>query len=154
MWRPTRVGDGAYLILMYTKPIGGIITRHGMNLHCYADDLHIYLTVGRDESIVAALAKIELCVAEVAAWLTNNKLKLNMENSEVIMSSSSKKCDSLPADLYMTEASHQILPSSCVRSLSVIFDCNLRMEQQIANIVKVCYYQVRNIGRIRPYLTN
>ena len=34
------------------------------------------------------------------------------------------------------------------------FDCNLRMEQQIANVVKVCYYQIRNIGRIRPHLTN
>ena len=44
--------------------------------------------------------------------------------------------------------------SYSVRSLGVIFDCNLRMEQQIANIVKVCYYQIRNIGRIRPHLTN
>ena len=28
------------------------------------------------------------------------------------------------------------------------------MEQQIANVVKVYYYQIRNIGRIRPHLTN
>ena len=67
---------------------------------------------------------------------------------------SAKKRDSLSADLYMTVAGHQIQPSSCVRSLGVIFDCNLRMEQQIANIVKVCYYQIRNIGQIRPHLTN
>ena len=33
---------------------------------------------------MAALAKVELRVAEVAAWPTNNKLKLNMEKSEVI----------------------------------------------------------------------
>ena len=98
------------------------------------------LPVDRDKSIVAALAKVELCVAEVAAWLTNNKLKLNMEKSEVII------CfrDSLPADLYITS----------VRSLGLVFDCNLRMEQHIANIVKVCYYQIRNTGRIRPHLTN
>ena len=73
-----------------------------MNHHCYADDLQIYLAVDRDESIVTALAKVELCVAEVAAWLTNNNLKLNMEKSEVIIFSSAKKRDSLPADLYMT----------------------------------------------------
>jgi len=54
----------------------------------------------------------------------------------------------------MTVAGHQIQPSSCVSNLGVTFDCNLRMEQQIANIVKVCYYQIRNIGRIRPHLTN
>ena len=70
------------------------------------------------------------------------------------MFSSAKKRDSLPTDLYMTVAGHQIQPSSCVGNLGVTFDCNLRMEQQIANIVKVCYYQIRNIGRIRPHLTN
>ena len=131
---------GPILYCIYTKPIGRIITRHGMNHHCYADHLQIYLAVDRDESIVTALAKVELCVAEVAAWLTNNSLKLNMEKSEVIIFSSAKKRDSLPADLYMTVAGHQIQPSSCVRNLGVTFDCNLRMEQQIANVVKVCYY--------------
>ena len=70
------------------------------------------------------------------------------------MFSSAKKRDSLPADLYITVAGHQIKPSSCVLNLGVTFDCNLRMEQQIANVVKVCYYQIRNIGRIRPHLTN
>ena len=76
---------GPILYCIYTKPIGRIITRHGMNHHCYADDLQIYLAVDRDESIVTALAKVELCVAEVAAWLTNNNLKLNMAKSEVII---------------------------------------------------------------------
>ena len=66
---------GPILYCMYTRPIGRIIARHGMNHHCYADDLQIYPTVDHDESIVAALAKLELCVAEVAAWPTNNKLR-------------------------------------------------------------------------------
>ena len=82
---PQGSGLGPILYCIYTKPIGRIITRHGMNHHCYADDLQIYLAVDRDESIVTALAKVELCVAEVAAWLTNNNLKLNMEKSEVII---------------------------------------------------------------------
>ena len=46
---------------MYTKPIGDIVARYGMQYHCYADDTQIYLTVERDESIVAALNEVELC---------------------------------------------------------------------------------------------
>ncbi|KAI0208448.1 Synaptotagmin-9 [Lamellibrachia satsuma] len=38
----------------------------------YAEDIQIYLTVEPVESIVAALKKVELCVAEVAAWLIKN----------------------------------------------------------------------------------
>ena len=35
----------------------------------------------------------------------------------------------------------------------MLFDNNLKMEHQIANTVKSCYYQIRNIGQIRLHLT-
>ena len=56
---------GPTLHCMYTKPIGDIVARHAMQYHCYADDTQIYITVERDESIVAALTKLELCIAEL-----------------------------------------------------------------------------------------
>ena len=40
-------------------------------------------------------------------------------------------------DMYIKEAGHQFQPSSCVRSLGVVFDCNMKMEQLIANTVKI-----------------
>ena len=139
---------GPTLYCMYTKPIGDIVARHGMQYHCYADDTQIYLTVERDESIV-----VKLCVEEVAAWLTKNRLKLNREKSEAIVFFPAKQRDSRPADVYITVAGHRIQPSSCVRNLGVQFDSNLKIEHQIVNTVKSCYYQIRNIGRIRPHLT-
>ena len=192
---------GPPLYCMYTKPIGDIVARHGMQYHCYADDTQIYHTVERDESTVAALKKVELCIAEVAAWLTKNRLKLNREKSEAIVFFPPKhrnsltadvyitvaghqrdslpadvyitvaghqrdslpadvyitvaghQRDSLPADVYITVAGHRIQPSSCARNVGVQFDSNLKMEHQIVNTVKSCYYQIRNIGRIRPHLT-
>ena len=54
---------------------------------------------------------------------------------------------------YITVAGHRIQPSSCVRNLGALFDSNLKIEHQIANTVKSCYYQIRNIGQIRPHLT-
>ena len=63
-------------------------------------------TVGEDESIVAALTKVELCVSEVSAWLTNNKLKLNMEKSEAIIFASVKKCEKPANCLYIPVAGH------------------------------------------------
>ena len=64
---------------MYTKPIKGIVARHGMQYHCYAGDTQIYITAESDESIVVALKKVELCVAEVAPWLTKNLLNVKRE---------------------------------------------------------------------------
>ena len=114
---------GPTLYCMYTKPIGDIVARHGMQYHCYADDTQIYLTVERDESIVAALKKVELYIAEAAVWLTKNLFKLNRDKSEAIVFFPAKQRDSLPADVYMTVAGHWIQPSSCARNLDAQFVC-------------------------------
>ena len=127
---------GPTLYCMYTKPIGDIVARHGMQYHCYAGDAQITITIERDESIVAALKKVELRIAEVAACLTKNLLKLNREKSEAIVFFPAKQRDSLPTDVYITVASHRIQPSSCVRNLGFQFDSNLKTEHQIANTVK------------------
>ena len=57
---------GPVLYCMYTRPVCDIVARHGMQYHCYADDIQIYATVGRVQCIAAALLKIEACVVEVA----------------------------------------------------------------------------------------
>ena len=86
---------------------------------------------------MAALKKVELCVAELAAWLIKNLLKLNREQSEAIVFCPVKQCNLLPADVYITVAGHRNQPSSCVRNLGVQFDSNLKMEHQIANTEKL-----------------
>ena len=53
---------GPALYCMYTKPVGDIVSRHGMQYRWYADDTQIYLTVERDEPTEAALAKKWNCV--------------------------------------------------------------------------------------------
>ena len=144
---------GPTLYCKYTKPIGDIVSRYGMQYRCYADDTQIYRTVERDESIVAALKKVELCVVEVAAWLTKKLLKLNRYKYEVIVFFPAKQPDNLPADVYITVAGHRIQSSSCVSNLGVQFDSNLKLEHHIANNVNSCYYKIRTIGRIRLHLT-
>ena len=65
--------------------MGDIIARHRIQYDYYADDTHIYMTVERDESIVPALSKVEIYVADVADWMERNQMKLNKEKSEAII---------------------------------------------------------------------
>ena len=53
---------GPLLYCIYTRPIGDIVTRHGLQYHCYADDTQIYVTIEKDVSIESALARIETCI--------------------------------------------------------------------------------------------
>ena len=40
-----------------------------------------------------------------------------------------------------------------MKNLGVYFDTSLIMERQVNAISKACYYQIRNIGQIRRYIT-
>ena len=89
---------GPVLYCMYTRPVCDIVARHGMQYHCYADDIQIYATVGRDQCIVAALLKIEACVMEVADWMVRNQLKLNKDKSQAIIFHNVKQSPHVPVD--------------------------------------------------------
>ena len=77
---------GPLLYLLYTSPIADIITLHNLQYHLYADDSQHYISFKTDCSADLAQAKssVELCVKDIDCWMTNNKLKLNQEKTELI----------------------------------------------------------------------
>ena len=125
-----------------------------MQYHCNADDTQIYITVERDDSIVAGLSKVEACVAAVAGWREIKQLKLNVEKSEAIIFVTAKQRVDLPAEVSLTIAEHRIIPKSSVRILGVLFDSGLTMEAHIAQIAKLSYYQMCNIWRMWSSITD
>ena len=46
-----------------------------------------------------------------------------------------------------------LFPSSYARNLGVIFDAHLTLDSHIKSITKSAFHHLRNIARIRPYLT-
>ena len=142
---------GPLMYCVYTRPIGNIVSRHGLQYHCYADDTQIYVTVEKDVSIESTLARIETCIIEVAAWMARNDLKLNAEKSQVIIFQLSKNRVNKQLEVCVEIAGHQIALSTGVHNLGVVFDS--RMEEQVAQTAKSCYYQLRNIAQIRSAIS-
>ena len=52
------------------------ITRHGLNVHQYADDTLLYLSVLSDDASVA-VERLDACLVDVKAWLQASRLRLN-----------------------------------------------------------------------------
>ena len=107
----------------------------------------------KDVSIESALARIETCIIEVAAWMAENDLKLNAEKSQAIIFQTSKHRVNKQPEVCVEIAGHRIALSTSVRNLGVVFDSRLNMEEQVAQTAKSCYYQLRNIGQIRSSIT-
>ena len=54
---------------------------------------------------------------------------------------------------HLTFGGNVVTSSECVKNLGVYFDKTLSMNQQVSSVSKSYFYQIRNIGRIRPYIT-
>ena len=144
---------GPLLYLLHTSPIVDIINLHSLQYHLYADDSQIYISFKTDcfADLAQAKSSVELCVKVIDWWMTNNMLKLNQERTEPIVISS--KFRPRPAIKYVSVGDEQILFKSSARNLGVPFDECCNMEEHVKKICKTSYYHLRNISKIRKYLT-
>ena len=77
---------GPLLFVLYTAELANIAEHVGVCVHMYADDTHqLYVHYSPREAI-AAVSRLELCLARVNRWMAASRLKLNSEKSEVIWS--------------------------------------------------------------------
>jgi hypothetical protein len=145
------LGPKAYC--MYTKPVGDIIRSHGLIHHCYADDTQLYVAIKpKDDNLCSIIARLETCVREVKIWMECNLLKLNDEKTELIVFAP-KKYHDMSENINVKIGGSTIKPSPQVKNLGVVFDQCMSMTNHVNAIAKTCYFHLRNISRIRPYLT-
>lgn len=144
---------GPILYLLYTSPVADILRNHNMSFHLYADDTQLYIpfTCNDDVAMNHTMTMIENCLSDIDEWMTTNKLKLNKDKTEFLLLFSKhnpNKC--LPT---LNFGNDQIKPSESARNIGVIFDSTLSMVPQINSVCKSAFYHLRNIARIRKYLS-
>ncbi|XP_077998734.1 uncharacterized protein LOC144451705 [Glandiceps talaboti] len=49
---------------------------------------------------------------------------------------------------------NEIIPTTEARNLGTMFDSRMDMEKQVTQVCKSSYYHIKNIGKIRKYLTD
>ena len=98
------------------------------------------------------VSRIADCIKELKQWLAINMLQLNSEKSEFIIFTPKSMTD-LTTDITLHLDDAVISPKGQVRSLGIHLDNSLKMDHHINYLCKVYVFQLRNICRIRKYLT-
>ena len=139
--------------IMYTKPVGSICRDHGLEHHFYADDSQLYMSFKPKDacSKQETLSQIEKCLEEIVSWMHQNMLKLNTDKTEVILFHTTHT--KLPDDILVKVGTSQIKPSVCVKNLGARMDSKLDMTQHVNALCQSSYLQLRQIGKIRKYIT-
>jgi hypothetical protein len=142
---------GPLLFSLYVSPLGNLVRSHGLSLLAYADDMQLYYSF--EPSVQsAALNKIEECCEAVSIWMSDNKLKLNSEKTEFAIFGTTKQLEKL-SGCQLRVGTSIISPSSTVKSLGVILDSSLSMQNQVHAVCRSAMCHLRNLSRIRRHLT-
>ena len=139
---------------IYAAPVSKIIRNNNLlSPHFYADDTQIYITVKpHQEDIDAAVETIEQCVTEIRSWMKTHSLKLNDSKTEVIVYGSAQQLKKFTLQsLRVGDCVVRVTDS--VRNLGVQFDAEMTMESHVTAVCKSAIFHLRNISRIRRYLT-
>uniref|UniRef100_A0A8C6LAX3 Reverse transcriptase domain-containing protein n=1 Tax=Nothobranchius furzeri TaxID=105023 RepID=A0A8C6LAX3_NOTFU len=132
----------------YILPLAGIIQSFpDVSYHIYADDVQLYMSFMPHQ--LDRLATLVLCLTQISNWLSSNCLVLNANKTETLIA----------APLELQPKIKQEIASFCpsakanIRNLGVIFDPALSLDSHVKTISRSCFFQLRNISKVRKLVS-
>ena len=144
---------GPLLFSLYTTPLGQVIRKYtGVRYHFYADDTQLFIHLSPDDSL-KSFDRLKSCLNDIQVWMSENKLKLNPDKTEFIVFGAKDKhkwlSDSLPVNIL----GNCLSPADVVRNLGVLFDAKFCFTNHVNSVIKSCFISLRDLHRIRRFLS-
>ena len=145
---------GPHGFILYTSPVGNIMRAFDISFHAYADDLQLYAEFDpRSEGdCERVLARLSSCIDVINEWMIQNTLRLNQDKTEFFLIANRNVSAAL-SDISLKLGELSIQRSTSIKNLGVTFDDSLTMYSQINTICKSVNFHIRNIWRIRRFIT-
>ena len=144
---------GPILFSLYTTPLSNVIGNHpGICFDFYAYDTQLYVHLTHKHATLA-FERPKNCLDDVRKWLSVNKLKLNPDKTEFILFGSKNVRTKLGKYFPVNILGTLLSPAEAIRNLGVWFDSDFSFSCHVRNICKACFVHIRDLKRVRGYLT-
>ena len=143
----------------YSSPVIKIFKKYNIQYHLYADDVQLYVvfkpgnTASAQANLSACIKELEACIAETQDWMSSNMLKFNGDKTEFMIIGTKQMLQKVPGTHTIHVEGSDIQAASSARNIGVVMDQTLCMDEHIKGVCRSSYMHLRNISRIRKYLT-
>ena len=73
----------------YIQPLSNLIKLHSLSVKLFADDIQIETSI-LPQHVHSAISSVEICISNVKHWMIENKLQLNDEKTECLLTHPNK----------------------------------------------------------------
>jgi len=132
------------------------IRSHGIHMHRYSDDTQLYLIFQNPKNADAVdnvCIKVERCLEDINAWMTNNKLKVNNNKTEIMLFDTKSSLADVNSTSLEVAGTHVHVSDGPMRNLGVLLDISLFVSSQVKRMIQSACLHLRSIEQVRNKLT-
>ena len=89
----------------------------------------------------------------MSSWTSSRKLKLNPDKTKFLLIGSKVQREKFSKCFPTRLLAQEVTPSPSARNLGIVFDSALNFRSHISDISRACHYHIRDMRRIRRFLT-
>ena len=143
---------GPVLFNIYVSNLPEFIQEQGFRSSIYANDTNARKKFALQFQLYNIAVKLPYLIERITNWMNNYFLKINPSKTEIILfSSPSMKSTPKIQGIFVNDGCIRF--SESVKVLGVQFDSSLTFDKHVSKRVSECWYHIRNIQKIRRYLT-
>jgi hypothetical protein len=144
---------GPVLFNIYIRSLYRTVLNLKFNIHGYADDHQIYKDFFSTDEYNMLVDEIPECFNEIRLWMDRHYLQLNAGKTEFIVFGSPAMLNQLSINGVFLDSDVCIRFSPVVKNLGFRLDKTLSMRQQTSILKSSCFIKMRNIGKMRRFLS-
>ena len=144
---------GPILFNLYIRSLYRTVQNLSFSIHGYADDHQVYKSFNSKNQYPVLVQEIPACFAQINKWMAAHFLQLNPGKTEMIIFGTPKVLSAISIHgSFLSNSTTCIRYSPIVKNLGIKLDSNLFLTKQVNHVKSSCYYKLRSIAKMKPFL--